>query len=271
MKKRVVSSVSWNSATLAAVVCGGFWHSMAAAQDGGPPPDAPMTQDLEIMLGAGISSGPAYLGSDDRKTRGLPLISARWRSGWFAGVGGVGFRFASDGPLSYGLRLSLDPGRKESDSEDLRGMGDIDARPELGGFASYRLMPGLSLNSSIRYGSGDNRDGLLGDIGLRGTVPLGGSHRLFGGISTTFANRAAMQSQFGINASQAATSGYTLYEPKSGARDLSLSVGYGLSVTPSTMLSVGLTARSLLGDAKDSPLTRAATGTSANIMLSFRL
>lgn len=270
MKKDTLNYLVISSASVLAAIIFLLWPPKASAQAGGPAPDGPMTQDVEIMLGAMGLRSPAYSGSDDLKTRALPIINARWRSGWFAGVGGVGFRFGGDSPLTGGLSLSFDLGRKESDSEDLRGMGDIRVRPEIVGFASYRFFPGLGLSSSLRYGSGNDRDGLIGDIGLRGMVPISESHRIFYGLTTSFANQAAMRSQFGVTQAQSLTSGYSVYEPGAGLRDVSLNIGHGMSITPDLMLILGVTERRLLGDAKDSPLTRKVNAASANLGLSYR-
>jgi MipA family protein len=247
------------------------WIVPVSAQEFGPPPNAPMSESFELMLGLGAANAPAYLGSDERRTRALPLVAARWRNGWFAGTGGVGYRFPGDAPLTGGLRLGFDLGRDENDAEALRGMGDIEPRPEIGAFASYRFAPFLSLTSSVRFGSGNDRDGAMADLGLRGVLALGERHRMFAGVTATFGNEAAMQSQFGVSLAQAASSGYSVYEPEAGLRDLNLSLGYGYVLTPGTTIQGGVNIRNLFGDAKDSPLTRDASGVSANLTLSFRL
>jgi MipA family protein len=256
---------------IALAACGMACSLHAAAQDIGIPPDAPMQKPFEMILGLGLTHRPAYLGSDDRKNAALPLISARWNNGWFAGTTGVGYQFPSSGAFSGGLRLGFDPGRKESDSADLAGMGDLKTRATLGAFASYRIQPGLSLGSSLSYGSGNDKNGMQLDMNLRSQMSLGGPHRLFGSAGLTFANQAAMQSQFGVTASQSASSGYGLYTPGAGVRDVSLNVGYGYALNQNTSLQVGLNLRSLQGDAKNSPLTRSNTNSSINFGLMYRL
>lgn len=243
----------------------------ALAQDGGPGMDGPMTGSSEVLLGLGVAHGAAYLGSDERKTRALPLLAARWRNGWFVGTGGVGYRFGGDSPLSWGPRLTLDAGRDEDDADALRGMGDIEMRPELGAFVSYALMPGLRVGTSFRYGSGNDRDGLLGDVSVRGMVPVSPTVRLTAGLTVTLANTKSMQSQFGVDAEQSLRSGYALYTPGSGLRDVNLQLGGMVNLGTNTMLMLGVNARSLMGDAVDSPLTRKRTSVGALATLSFRL
>lgn len=260
-------------ALTSAMVCT-VWPTPVVAQVlgmEGPPGDELGNGTSVVRVGLGVLNGPSYLGSDERKTRAVPLIDARWRNGWFAGVRGVGYRFDTGAPLSGGVRLTADLGRDEDDDESLRGMGDLKARPELGLFVNYRLTPNIDIGSSFRYGSGNDREGLLGDISLRGAFPITPSNRLVGGLTMTVANTKAMQSAFGVDAVQSLNSGYAPYGPGSGLRDVSLQLGNMTRLQPNTMLFIGVNARTLMGDARDSPLTTRRTGVSALATLSFRL
>lgn len=243
----------------------------AQAQDGLPDGGGPITGSSEILLGLGVGNAAAYLGSDERKTRALPLIAARWCNGCFAGTGGVGYRFGGDSPLSWGPRLTIDPGRDEDDADALRGLGNIKARPELGVFASYALLPGLRVGSSLRYGSGNHREGLLVDLSVRGMVPVSSTMRLTAGLTATLANTKSMQSQFGVDADPSLRSGHAIYNPGSGLRDVGLQVGGMVNLGPRTTLLLGLQGRSLMGDAKDSPLTRERHSVGAMASVAFRL
>jgi MipA family protein len=269
--------LNFGAITLLAAASALVWVLMsmpAQAQDmniDGPPSEEPTSGSSMVMLGLGVLNTPSYLGSDERKTRALPLIDARWRNGWFAGTRGIGYRLDTGTPFSGGVRLTVDLGRDEDDADALRGMGDIKARPELGLFANYKLTPGLGLGTSFRYGSGNDRDGILADISLNGSFRINPSNRLVGGLTTTFANTKAMQSAFGVDATQSLSSGYALYSPGSGLRDVSLQIGNMTMLRPNTMLFIGVDARTLMGDAKDSPLTTKRTGVGALATLSFRL
>jgi MipA family protein len=254
-----------------AVVAAGLFGMAAQAQEfGGPPPDAPMRGDFELVAGGGISHGPRYLGSDEQRTRALPFIAARWSNGWFAGIGGVGWRYSAGGPFSAGVRLGADFGREEDDANALRGLGDIKRRPEIGAFASWRIVGPVSLGTSFRYGSGNDSKGLLADLSLRGALPLGGGHRLFGGATATWANREWTQGYFGIDAAQAARSGYAPYSPEAGWRDVAFNVGWGWQVMPQLGVQLGVGGRRLVGDAASSPIVRDRDGTSVFGSLSWR-
>jgi outer membrane scaffolding protein for murein synthesis (MipA/OmpV family) len=259
--------------TILAVAASLLAGGSVSAQEGS---DMPMKDSSEFMIGLGVAHGAAYLGSDEHRTRAIPVLAARWSNGWsagiggFAGTGGVFYRFASSTPWSYGLRLTVDFGRDEDDGDALRGMGDIEARPELGGFVSYALLPGLRLGAAVRYGSGNDRDGLLGEFSVRGIVPLSPGVRLTAGLMATLANAQAMQSQFGVDAGQSLRSGYAIYTPRSGLRNVDLQIGSMFDLGSNAVLMVGLTGRSLMSDAVDSPLTRERSSLGALASLSYR-
>jgi outer membrane scaffolding protein for murein synthesis (MipA/OmpV family) len=258
------SRARWATATLLVLA------TSSQAQEG-PPLDAPMTGSSEVLLGVGVAHQARYLGSNLQHTRALPVLSARWSNGWFAGTRGMGYQFRPSDTLSWGVRATFDLGRDASDADALKGMDDVPSRVELGGFVSYRFLPALTLTSSLRAGSGKDRDGVLADLGLRSAIPITPSWRLMGSLTATAANRSAMQSLFGVSPQEASRAGYKAYAPEGGLRDIRFQVGLMTSINPRTMVSLGLNSTSLLGNASDSPLTRQKTSTGAFAMLMFKL
>lgn len=243
--------------------------STCSAQDGwmtGPPG----ATGFGGTLGLGVLNGPRYAGADSNRTRALPLVQLRWGDGWFAGVEGLGYRFGAGSPWSASLLVGLDRGRKESDDDALRGMGDISARATAGISASWRPLPFLNASGGLRYGSGEKRDGLVAEVGLRTMLPLSPGARLMLGVGGHWANQAAMQSSFGVSADQALTSNYALYPARAGWRDWGPSVMGMVDLGNSWNLMLRVEQKVLLGDAKRSPLVRDTSGTSAMMLLGWR-
>ena len=120
----------------------------AAGQDGG-------------TAGAAFIGGNAYPGSDKRRNLILPLLDYEWNNGWFAGTtNGLGYDFAKRPDLlQYGLRLTLDRGRKANLATALNGMGDIDIKPEAGAFFNYFPSPQWFLTSSLATPARSRRNG----------------------------------------------------------------------------------------------------------------
>lgn len=201
-----------------------------------------------------------YSGSDERRTLVLPVLDYQWASGWFAGTtNGLGHNFSKRPDTQYGLRVTADFGRKESRSSALRGMGDIDAKAEVGGFYNVAMTDAISLSTSLRYGAGSGSDGLVADFGINYSLPIAPRWRVSVGGAVTLADKRYMQSYFGVSREQAASSAYAATTPSGGVRDARAGATLIYSVSPRTSLTLGLSASTLLGDAADSPLVEEKT------------
>jgi outer membrane scaffolding protein for murein synthesis (MipA/OmpV family) len=223
-------------------------------------------------VGLALINGRKYSGSDERRTMLVPGLDYIWSNGWFAGTAnGVGYNFSSQPFMSYGLRLTADFGRSESRSRFLKGMGNVDAAAEVGGFLNYSINRAFVLTSSLRYGAGVDRNGMLLDLGAVYSTEVAPRWRLGLGAATTYANASYQQSYFGVTSRQAITSGYAAYTPGAGLRDLRLNVSLAHGFSERVGVFAALSAGRLLGDAKSSPLTREASsmGLIAAVTYSF--
>lgn len=207
--------------------------------------------------GLAVIAGTEYMGSDERRTLAVPLLNYQWANGWFAGVSnGVGYNFSRSPGMQYGLRVTADLGRKASRSPALRGMGDIDASAELGGFVNHTLASGFILTTSLRYGAGNDNKGLVADLGAVYSTELTPRWRLSVGAALTAVNAEYMQSYFGVSPAQAAASGYRRFAPTAGIRDVRGNVALSYQLSREISLTGALSTVTLVGDAADSPLTR---------------
>lgn len=221
-------------------------------------------------VGLAVVAGHQYLGSDERRTRAYPAIDYRWASGWFAGTtNGVGYNFSRQPGAQYGVRLTADWGRDESRSAVLRGLGDVDARPELGVFYNRQPTAHTFLTSSLRYGSGQGRDGVLIDLGAGVNAQLAPAWRLGAGVAATWANAAYTQSYFGIDALQSARSGRSVYRPGAGVRDVRLSVSATYAFSPRASATAALSYSRLQGDAANSPIVRDRAGVNGVLAVAY--
>jgi outer membrane protein len=268
---RGVSAVAIASAGVCTALPAPAW-----AQDGAWG-DGPMNSSYELLLGAAVLTGPAYLGSDERKSRALPQIAARWRNGWSVGLGGPGgaggisYRFASNSALSWGLRLGLDRGRDESDADALRGMGDIKAAARVRRFRQLctdaRRAPGR-VGARWQWQRPRRRarrsERARHAAGFAVGAPERQPHDDLGQHPSHAepVRRYPPTSPLG--------SGYALYTASSGVRDVALQVGGIVALRADTSLFLGVTGRSLFGDAKDSPLVRQRTAASALASVAVR-
>ena len=232
-------------------------YGAAADRDGG-------------TVGLAVVAGHAYMGSDERRTRAYPAIDYRWASGWFAGTtNGVGYNFSRQAGVQYGVRLTADFGRDESRSAVLRGLGDVDARPEIGAFYNLQPTAHTFLTSSLRYGAGQGRDGLLLDLGAGLNAQVAPAWRLGAGVAATWANAAYTQSYFGVDAAQAARSGRGVYTAGAGVRDVRVSVSATYAITPRASATAALSYGRLQGDAARSPIVRDRAGVDGVLAVAY--
>ncbi len=207
------------------------------------------------LAGIALVAGHEYLGSDERKLRFYPILDYQWKNGWFAGTSnGIGYQFATPSMYQVGLRVTADLGRRESASAALAGMGNIDWSPEIGGFANFNITPEWFLTSSLRYGAGNDHDGMQVDVGAGYTTQLSERWRGAVGIAGTYVNAAYMREYFGVSTAQQMTSGYGTYIPGAGWRDIRANASVTWFFATDFSATLGLSVRSLQGKAADSPL-----------------
>jgi len=233
----------------------------------------PNQPDWRVQVGLAAEPRPAYEGARNYRTLGGPVFDVRYRDIYFASTGeGIGVNFIGGENYSAGIAVGYDLGRRESDDlTHLKGLGNIEVAPVFKLFGSYvvsKQFP-MVLRADVRRFVG-GAGGWVGD--LEAYLPLPGSSQklvMFAGPSVTFADRAHMQTTFGVNESQALASGYPVFAAHGGMN----AAGFGFSATRiiSTrwLVNVNLAVNRLLGSASESPFTHEAqklTGAKALVL-----
>ena len=235
-----------------------LWCSSAAlaahaqALDGADPTEPfHARQGGAVRLSASTIANAA--GEDRRGLRFMPSVEYHWDNGWMVGSDrGVAYNFSRDPRLQYGLGLSVDMGRQASETGALAGMGRIDAKPEVAAFLSKELAQDWRITSSLRYGSGNDRQGAVAELGLNHTINLAPDWRLGLNASTKWANSAYMQTFYGVTSSQAASSGHAVSTPSGGLTELGAGVNLNHHITRQVSVTGGINANSLRGEARSS-------------------
>ncbi len=233
-----------------------------------PPP---ALEGTSWTLGTAVLSVPRYFGADSNRILVLPAITARSQEGWFITArGDAGWNFSKDNQLEVGVMLSPQLARNESADAALRGMGDIKLHAELGGFVNYRPVRELKLQAALRAGSGNDQKGAILSLAAGSAYPIAEGMYLAGNIGLAFANQAYAQSFFGVNSTQSASSGYAVYQPRAGLADVNAGVALIGQFSPKWTYGVGLNAARLLGDFKNSPLTKSPNQVAVFSSISYK-
>lgn len=271
----MVTSFS-RGAVLAATLCTALagTATRAAADDEGSKP----SKDWTFMLGGGAIYAPDYEGSNDYKAMPVPIVEVSWRDRvrltTRGGPGIVATPFATDA-LKVDVGIGYHAGRKESDNDALKGLGNLDGGAVATARLGYRMGP-VGVGLQVARDLGGDRDGLSATVEAEYAIRLFGDRaRLSLSPHVTWADDNYMSSSFGITAAQSARSVHHLarYDAGAGFKNAGLSIGVSYAVTDSIQAVSRLGYTRMLGDAADSPLVTqegSADQLSALVGLSYR-
>jgi len=222
----------------------------------------------DVTLGGGVASLPTYPGSNGQTTRALPLVNVTYgrfflggdTGGTGAGAGALGINLYQDEHWRVGAIASvgLISERKESDDSRLRGLGDIDATPRVGGFASYSL-GWLTAAGSVTSDVGGNREGTVAKFGVTARYQPTASLILNAGPSVTWGDGRYMQTFFGVDDAQSLASGLPRYTAKSGVSSVGVGVGANYRFDRKWSLGIRASTGRLQSDARNGPITQDTT------------
>jgi MipA family protein len=229
-----------------------------------PPPG-----QWSVTLGAGLASVPRYQGADTSRTKLVPLISIRYAD-FFFGPFGLGWSAINWDGFHAGPVLGYEGGRSERRDTELYGLGDIPSSITGGAFATYRL-GSFEILATVRKALTHSGNGLNGLVHLdyRATlIP----RRLYlrVGPLLEFANSQYEQTWFGVSPTQAAQSGYPVFTPGSGVKDVGLKADFTYFATQRFLLRAFAEVKKFSGDTANSPIVERQTERFVGIGAAYR-
>jgi outer membrane scaffolding protein for murein synthesis (MipA/OmpV family) len=257
----------------------GHAEDEAAPDDDSP---APAGDTLEGAIGLLTSYGPDYSGAAESHASASPGFFIRYHrltvtnaSGFVTRrsddvVRGLGLDLVKSDRVRLNFALRIDNGRGESASGALAGMGDIERTLRGRAAGTWQFGDGWRAGASwnvdlLRRGGGHYAD--LSFARERRVDP----HTVWTwGGSLAVADGQYLRTYFGVDAEQAARSGYPLYVPGAGLRDASLYANLQADLGERWVLLAGVNASRLLGPARDSPLSVKPDGWGLNGGLAWR-
>jgi outer membrane scaffolding protein for murein synthesis (MipA/OmpV family) len=217
--------------------------------------------------------GPEFEGSDEYEFHVVPVVSVRYKRLFLSTRQGLGFKAIDTGTLTVSPFLNYAPARDESDSDLLKGLGDVDDYLETGVAVTYSpgfFHPNLSYHLTAATGWGNKGSTL--DLGASLSLPLEENTWKMG-LSLMFADSEYNQKYFGITPIQSAHSGYPVYSPKAGLKHVAFSSSRDWALNEWVSFVLFGQYRLLTGPAADSPIVERGSknqfilGTSLNLNL----
>jgi outer membrane protein len=225
----------------------------------------PGVNDVRIGLGPGIY--PDFEGSRHSSIHAVPVISARIRdivdiTNNEIKVTAFNHLFApavnsdkAGGALRFGPLISINFGRSEDDSPDLRGMGDVGTSFELGGFVSY-LLANDRFRARLRQDVAGGHKGATLQLDYTHTFIRSGRMSLSGTLGLDGGSAAYMKSFFGITPLQAAASGLPTYHAGTGFKDANAGLNGSYVISDNWSIFANIGYERLIGSAANSPLIK---------------
>jgi outer membrane protein len=250
--------------------------------------ERPADEGWRVYVGAGGLYAPAYEGDDDYRLSALPSIRVEYGDRFSTSVeNGARYQLLDGANLRAGPIARLKFPRDEDggqtfaitgdDSDDLVGLGDVDASVELGGFVEYDL-GALTLTAEARQAV-SGHEGLVADLGAQWSgraEAFGAPMRWSIGPRARFVDDDYVDAYFGVDAGQSLASGLPIYAPRGGLYSYGVGASSLIPLTRDGQWSAIVFAGydKLAGDAAESPLVRlrgSEDQASVGVFLSYRL
>ena len=230
-----------------------------------------------LSLGIAAQHDAAFPGA--RKTHVLPIPLINWEQDYLfirssKGMEEAGVRWQINDEFAVGSQLVFELGRNSDDSiflQELK-MPDIPYGVSAGVQAQYSTKIGpapVDALLRLRQRSGSQR-GALADV----RVEVGVYGNRFIGVQTyvqsTWANRQAMNSDFGIKPVNASFVEILPYEAEAGLRNYLVGVAGKLDLDAEWMAIGSIEYNSLIGDAADSPITEKKTSQAVTLGVMYK-
>lgn len=214
--------------------------------------------EWHFITGGVAAAVPRYEGANSNRGVVFPLFDASYGKFFAGDLRGIGYQIVKERDLQFGMRLGGAPGRKESAAASLAGTGDLQRSGELGLFLNTRNDIGY-----FKFKAGGGKRGSHAGLGTGLDFRPAQRDILRIGATVDWANTEYMQAYFGIDATQAASSGLPAYQAAGGIHNYALIASWTHVFDRHWLGSVALSQRHVAGSARNSPLVQS---TSANSM-----
>ncbi len=206
-----------------------------------------------IVIGAGASATPAYEGSNAYRILPVPIIDASHGRLFFDSIDGLGIKVIESGPITVGGSVTYVAGYRRRDAP--AGVGRLSDAAGGRMFGAYQRNGFLlSLGATKSFAGGTH--GMTADATMSYTAKLAPRFSVTPSVTTTWANAKYNDRYFGIDATQAQSSGFDAFSAGRGFKDVSAGLTAKYAVSPHWILFANAAGRGILGNDADSPIVR---------------
>ena len=218
----------------------------------------PLSGDWTVKVGVGGEYRPNFEGANRSMLSPVPIFSIRraGKADQFRGPrDSAGISFIEMAGFRVGPAFKYVAARNAADFAELRGLGDVNAAFELGGFLEYFPVDWLRGRVEVLQGFGGHH-GVVANFSADLIVPVAPQWTLSGGPRFTLQSTAATAPYFGINPAQAMASGLPQFDARGGAHSAGAGAQLRYQFNPQWEVHSYVEYQRLLGDAAASPLVQ---------------
>lgn len=236
-------------------------------------------QDSTFTVGAGIAAGTRYSGSDEHLVAPVVVADYQAANGFYAStLRGIGVAGGSE-QLGASIGLGYRGERRENDtngfggrtgSKALKGMGDVKGSATLNVGAEAQLTNVFSVGAHAEIPVSHRENGKQFALGLNAKLLDSQADKVTAGVALQFGEAKYLQTYYGVDARQAARSGYRAFKPEGGMYGTDVSLSWEHRIDAHWSVTSMLGAQRLTGDAAKSPLVRRKTTPTAAVYAAYR-
>lgn len=240
---------------------------------------AACAQESAFTVGAGVGVGPRYSGSDEHVVAPVIAIDYQAANGFYAGtMRGIGFAAGND-QLSASIGLGYRGARGENDtrgfggrtgSKALKGMGDVRGSATLAVGAEAWLTDVFSVAVRAEVPISHRENGKQFTLGVNARLLDGPADKVAVGVALQFGEGKYMQTYYGVDARQAARSGYRAFKPEGGMFGVDVSANWEHRVDAHWAVTTLVGVQRLSGDAAKSPIVRRKAAPTAAVYAAYQ-
>ncbi len=217
--------------------------------------DWDLSRHWDVTIGAGGLWAPNYEGSDNHKLSPIPYFDFEWNGRFsLSSTDGLHLAIIKWQDLSIGLAGDARLPRNSSDDRALNHLGRVGLSIETGGYIDYNPR-GFDISIEARHDIAGGHGGTVVEFNARGQLEFGKFGVEFG-PNVNWASKSYMQSYFGINNAQAASSGYAPYNIRGGFKNVGFTVDGQYKFDEHWRIGFEADYARLLDSAAKSPLVR---------------
>ncbi len=236
----------------------------AAAQ--APEGDVPSRWGL--LAGAGAFVTPKYSGDDNYRVLALPFLRASYGDDFYVSIPeGANYEFYKKDGLTLKAKAGIAFPREEDNksifaisgapTDELRGLGDLNASVELGGALDYEFGP-LTISAGLRRGIGGHGS-FVGDASVSMTKVFKTPGPPIAAILSSnikLGEASLTQAYYGITPEQSLASGLPEFAAGGGIYSVGVNAITFVPTSRSSAFILYASLRELTGSAANSPLVR---------------